>query len=308
MKSDRGETFIEAPLFSVSAVHSAAPASKVAGSQRRRPVQKHQPKNTRWTSWVLGSGLAGVVVLGCLLATGFALSPRLTDWVSTARAASQEPTAVVIEPTLVNEPIQAENTPVDSPVTQVVQVAFPTSVPEQVDPTATDVPATSVPATQEPTATNVPPTAAPTKVPPTNTPTQVPPTNTPTATAVPPTAMPGPDTLNTSTKTLLPGQSLDLDYNGSDGFDVSYFIDGGGNHVLAPINGSGLSVFGSSAPSHENCTGMNMGASGLELENTPIGTYICYLTDNGHYGRARIASFDAVSGELSIEIVTWTEG
>jgi serine/threonine protein kinase len=307
-KSDRGETFIEAPLFDTDAQRSVKNIVRhqksAARPMEKRPVAAHRPtQNTRRTSWLLGSGLAGVVVLGCLLASALALTPRMSEWVSTARAAAQEPTVVSVEPTLVNQPIGAENTEAASPVTEVVQEASPTSMPEQVEPTATDVPATAVPATQEPTATNVPPTT----VPPTNTPTQVPPTNTPTATAVPPTAMPGPDTLNSGTKTLLPSQSLDLDYNGSDGFDVSYFIDGGGNHVLAPINGAGLSVFGSNAPSYDSCSGMNMGTSGLELENTPIGTYVCYLTDNGHYGRARIASFDAGSGELKIEIVTWTE-
>ena len=125
------------------------------------------------------------------------------------------------------------------------------------------------------------------------------PANTPTATPV---------VRVSGTVNLSLSDTLDLDttvINGGAGSDLVYELNGNGQHQLTPQNNAIIGVYGTSQPSKANCLSAPMTSQPVILENTPVVSYLCYRTDQGLPGYARLASFSVDSNTTSLDIVTW---
>lgn len=136
------------------------------------------------------------------------------------------------------------------------------------------------------------------------TPTVTPPTPTITVT---PTATP--IARATGTATLSVNQSIDLDspqvISGVGG-DVTYQSDPDGQHVLIPQGSALLGVYGTSQPGLSNCQASALGTSPIAVDNLATGTYLCYRTDQGYTGSARINAFNVDDFQLTLQILTWS--
>lgn len=135
------------------------------------------------------------------------------------------------------------------------------------------------------------------------------PTATPTATATVPaiTATATPSVFATNTVNMVPSDTLDLDnvvVNGG-GTDLNYSIDASSNHLLSPVNGARIGVFGASKPGLQNCLAASLGSAPLAIESVGVGTFLCYQTDSGRFGWLQIGSFNPSDGALSVTALTW---
>ena len=140
------------------------------------------------------------------------------------------------------------------------------------------------------------------------------PTATPTPTAsstqaatATPTITPTPVVHVNGTVNMALNDTIDLDtlqLNGG-GTDLSYAVDGGGNHLLSPTGGALLGVYGASKPGLANCQGTSLGSAALAVESVGVGTFLCYQTDAGRIGYFQISSFDPDTGVVILVAVTW---
>jgi hypothetical protein len=167
-----------------------------------------------------------------------------------------------------------------------------------------------------------PPTSTPTPQPPTLTPTVTPtttPTLTPTITptvvltatpTVTPTLTPTITSVASfsSTVTLAQGDKLDLDngnLNPNEGEDVLFDATEDARHVLSPLQGVLLGVFGSEQPNLEDCRSESMGTASFIVEDLGQGTYLCYRTNLSQPGWALISKFEASDSSLTLKFLTW---
>lgn len=136
-------------------------------------------------------------------------------------------------------------------------------------------------------------------------------TLTPSATlpiAVTPTHTPTPSTYISGSATLNLNDQLDLDTNriNSGGEDLA-FVVGDQVHLIDPIGGAAMAVFGESQPNLVECQSITLSADPLIIEdNLPVGIYLCYRTNMALPGWARVSAFDAETPSLSLEITTWS--
>jgi len=140
--------------------------------------------------------------------------------------------------------------------------------------------------------------------PPTATPTSTSTLPSPTATTTP-TATPIAQAVGSAT--LGVNHTLDLDTNqvNVSGADVSYQTNAEGQHLLIPQSSALLGIYGINQPSLTHCQAAALGTTPLIIETTPVGTYFCYRTDQGRYGRARLSSFNVDTYNITLEILTW---
>lgn len=146
-------------------------------------------------------------------------------------------------------------------------------------------------------------TSTPTSTPRTNTPTvtsPAPATTTPTATATQPVHVVG--TANLNVNALL---DLDTDQINAAGADVAYIEAGDGKHQLTSQGGALLGLYGAEQPGQTNCQASALGTTSIIVEDTSVGSYLCYRTDQGRYGRARVSNFNADNFTVTLEILTW---
>ncbi len=139
------------------------------------------------------------------------------------------------------------------------------------------------------------------------------PTKTPTTAAQPTetlTATPTPEVKASAAVTLSPDDRIDLDelqVDPDDDEDMLYHTNESGNHLLAPLGGATLGVFGGSQPSLGACQTTNLSTASLPVESIPLQTYLCYKTNQGLYGRIRLAAFSLTDLTLSLELLTWSQ-
>jgi hypothetical protein len=134
------------------------------------------------------------------------------------------------------------------------------------------------------------------------------PTVTPTRT---PTATPTPSIQVSGTRELVVGNTLNLDnlfVNDGDGNDISYVTDINDSHLINPLGGASITVYGASQPGLANCQNAGLGQTGVSVEAQAIGTYLCFQTDQGRYGWLQISALDPDTGALTLNIVTWQAG
>lgn len=125
-----------------------------------------------------------------------------------------------------------------------------------------------------------------------------------------PTTHATPVVIVNSSAAFPPDGYIDLDTgvtNGQSGNDVAYTSDQNGTHPLTPQNGAAFAIFGTQAPTFDNCRTANMGGGSLTVESLATGTYLCYRTDQGRYGWLRIDNFDSSSLILSFMLLTWQQ-
>ena len=132
-------------------------------------------------------------------------------------------------------------------------------------------------------------------------------TGTPTATTtVTPTATPTAGVQVSGSATLELGNLYDLDNNqiNNGGEDLAY-QESDENHVLAPIDNTGMIVFGPNQPGLNDCQNANLSSDPVIVDNLS-GSYICYRTNMALPGWALINSIDLETGFLNLDIFTWS--
>jgi hypothetical protein len=126
--------------------------------------------------------------------------------------------------------------------------------------------------------------------------------------SVTPTITPTPSTYISGSVTLNLNDQLDLDTNhiNSGGEDLT-FVLGDQVHLLDPIGGAAMAIFGESQPTLVECQSITLSTDPLAIEDRlPVGTYLCYRTNMALPGWARVSAFDAEAHSLSLEITTWS--
>lgn len=138
--------------------------------------------------------------------------------------------------------------------------------------------------------------------PPTATPTPATSTPTPTATSTPAIQASG-------SVTLLPGTLLDLDtaqINPGDGEDLSYESNAEGYHPLVPQGRVLIGEYEGDQPTMAGCQSATMSGAPILAENLATGTVLCYRTNQGLPGWARVMSFNDDDYSLTLNILTWS--
>ncbi len=125
--------------------------------------------------------------------------------------------------------------------------------------------------------------------------------------ALTPTSTPTPGIYVSGQVTLNLNDLLDLDTNRlNSGNEDLAFISSEQVHLLDPIGGAALAVFGASQPTLVECQSITLSADLLTIEDTlSEGIYLCYRTNMALPGWARVIAFDAEVPTLSLEINTW---
>jgi len=104
------------------------------------------------------------------------------------------------------------------------------------------------------------------------------------------------------------GDTLDLDNllvnsGGADLLQRIAVIDP--QHQIVPLPAVRLGLFGTSEPELSDCQVGGLGSSTFNIEELPVGTYLCYRTNLGLPGWARLDYFDQDTGEATWQIFTW---
>jgi hypothetical protein len=122
----------------------------------------------------------------------------------------------------------------------------------------------------------------------------------PTATTTPPVQASG-------EISSIPGDSIDLDtltVNDGDE-DLAYEVDSNNYHWLAPQIGAMIGVYSRLEPYLEDCQSAGMSTAPIAVESLSVGTYLCYLTNEGRYGKAFFTSLDPDTFTLTLDLLTW---
>ena len=137
------------------------------------------------------------------------------------------------------------------------------------------------------------------------------PTGTPGGTAEPTTTVtvtPTPIVQSNGRALLSLDDRLDLDTNqlsaGAEA-DLLYHTEDQENLLLTPLTGVLLGTFGPTEPGLEDCRNALMGPAALPLNDLPIGTHLCYRTNQDRFGWARIDQLNQSDFTLELETLTW---
>ncbi|MBN1145772.1 MAG: hypothetical protein JXA78_00845 [Anaerolineales bacterium] len=108
---------------------------------------------------------------------------------------------------------------------------------------------------------------------------------------------------------LIPTDKINLDTGqlNAGGADLSYEFISDEGLFLVPTGVSLIASFGSATPSRNDCQSADLSAGAVPLENLFQGAYLCYRTDQGLYGWARLLSLDTNNATLTIQITTWSQ-
>ncbi len=131
-------------------------------------------------------------------------------------------------------------------------------------------------------------------------------TETPTPT---PTITPTPEAQASGAVTLVLSDTLDLDalLVNAGGVDLAFQAVGEDEvrFFLVPLGAVLLGVYGDSQPALSTCQQAALAAQPVRVDALPLGSYLCYRTDLGLPGWARLEALDTVNGSLALQILTW---
>lgn len=132
----------------------------------------------------------------------------------------------------------------------------------------------------------------------------------PTSTGAAPTeaATASPDIQASGSKTMVPGDGLNLDnnqINSGSGDDIAYSASENQQLLLTPSNGSIMGLYGGSEPGYEECLSFPMGSSPIILNNLSPGLYLCYQTNLGLSGWLLLKGFNPADLALTLQFLTW---
>ena len=104
-----------------------------------------------------------------------------------------------------------------------------------------------------------------------------------------------------------PGDTIDLDnltLNSGDE-DLLYQEDANNYHWLTPEDEAMIGVFSNQEPSLPECQSASMSHAPIAVESLPVGTYLCYTTNEGRLGRALLEAVDPNNFTLTLDLLTW---
>lgn len=92
----------------------------------------------------------------------------------------------------------------------------------------------------------------------------------------------------------------------SSGADIHYKVNVNSNHILDFL---GPAKQMSRQPSFEDCSNAQMDSPSIPITSMSLGTYFCYVTDEGRFGFLEYAGSDATpdTGKLYLEFTTWNK-
>jgi hypothetical protein len=103
------------------------------------------------------------------------------------------------------------------------------------------------------------------------------------------------------------GDAIDLDTltinSGEE--DLAYQVDANQYHWLAPQAGARIGVYSYLEPSLPDCQSAGMSAAPIAVESLSIGTYLCYATQEGRFGRALLKAVNPDNFTLTLDMLTW---
>jgi hypothetical protein len=122
----------------------------------------------------------------------------------------------------------------------------------------------------------------------------------PTATSTPPVQVRG-------VLSPVSGDTIDLDNLtlNSGNADLLYQVDANNYHWLTPQHEAMIGVSGSQEPSLAECQAASKSHAPIAVESLPIGTYLCYATNEGRLGRALLEAVDPHNFTLTLDLLTW---
>lgn len=91
----------------------------------------------------------------------------------------------------------------------------------------------------------------------------------------------------------------------SGGVDLLYQVDANNYHWLTPVEAAEIGVFGSQEPTRLDCQSASMSTAPIAVESLPVGTYLCYFTNEARLGRALLEAVDPDDFILSLDLLTW---
>jgi hypothetical protein len=109
--------------------------------------------------------------------------------------------------------------------------------------------------------------------------------------------------------TLQLDETLDLDTNQVNhgaADDVAFNHAGEEIFQLTPQNRARVGVYGLDAPTIDDCSSVSLGSDPVALDGLTAGTYLCYQTNQGLPGNARLVFLNAPAGTLTLEVLTWS--
>ena len=104
------------------------------------------------------------------------------------------------------------------------------------------------------------------------------------------------DQLNLDSGTVNPGDATAADF--------VYQYGGDPTHLMVTMNGMQWMVYGSTQPTFNDCTDVDLTGNAISFETVPAGTYLCYKTSDDLPGRLVIEGFEA--GQLNLHFLTWS--
>ncbi len=104
-----------------------------------------------------------------------------------------------------------------------------------------------------------------------------------------------------------PGDTIDLDTLtlNSGNEDLVYQMDANNFHWLTPKDDATIGVFSSHEPSLRECQSASMSHAPIAVESLPVGTYLCYTTNEGRLGRAFLEAVNPNNFTLTLDLLTW---
>jgi hypothetical protein len=126
------------------------------------------------------------------------------------------------------------------------------------------------------------------------------PSPTPSPTATPPVQVS--DTLTLSPLDLIDLDTLELQPQDA---DLVYQTGADNYHFFMPMESVLLGVYGSLEPGLHDCQNAGMSSAPIAVESLSIDTYLCYRTDLGAAGRARLVAMDPNNFSLTLDLLTW---
>lgn len=133
-------------------------------------------------------------------------------------------------------------------------------------------------------------------------------TITPTAT-ITPSNTPAPTTYKTGPLEITQTWGADLDegviISGATR-DLKFEADTATAKFLTPQNGATIAIWGTSAPGMYDCLNASLSSTRIPIGSAPVGTYVCYLTNQGRPGAFRVNELTSDALQvLKIGFTTW---
>lgn len=133
-----------------------------------------------------------------------------------------------------------------------------------------------------------------------------PPTPTPAATI---TNTPAPSTYKTGPLEIPQTYRADLDegvLSSTSALDLWFEAVTASEKYLTPRNGASFAVWGTTAPGMYDCIGASLSTNRIPIGSAPVGTYVCYQTNQGRPGVFRVNELTAGPSQvLKIGFTTW---